>query len=128
MSNTALRFKPNLKPDEIRALYQKYGISSGRQSNATQAATGPVPGASAKGAKPQSAASHEPRLDVGVVWKVGADKTLEPVQIKTGITDHTETQVAQVLKGTLQPGDTLAIGELASAKRPSGPGANMVTR
>ena len=134
VSNMALRFKPNLKPEELRALYQNYGISSGRQSKATQAGTGVTANpqnagtSQSVGGRPQSAASHEPMLDVGVVWKVRADKTLEPVQIKTGITDHTETQVAQVLKGTLQPGDTLAIGELGSAKRPSGPGANVMTR
>src|SRR2546425_2734166 len=32
--NGALRYKPDMKPEEIRALYQKYGLSSGDQARA----------------------------------------------------------------------------------------------
>ena len=39
-----------------------------------------------------------------------ADKQVEPVQIKLGITDHTTTEVAQVLKGTLNAGDQVITG------------------
>jgi len=52
-----------------------------------------------------------------VVWKMNADKSLEPVQIKLGITDHTTTEVAQVMKGSLNPKDQLVTGA-ATALRP----------
>ncbi len=104
--NGALRFKPDLKPDQVKALYQKYGITEarGRRASADQQAS-----------------------DVAVVWKLAADKSLVPVQIKEGITDHTYTEVAQQLKGTLAPGDDLITGS-SSAAKPSmagagGPGA-----
>jgi len=56
-----------------------------------------------------------------VLWKLHADHTLEPVRIRTGITDHTVTEVAQVLKGQLSEGDDLVTGSMTSAKA-SAPG------
>ncbi len=91
--NGALRFKPDLKPEQVRALYQKYGIAAPNgagKRNATQQDQG--------------------TSDVAVIWKMLSDKSLEPVQIKTGITDHTYTEVAQQLKGQVNPGDQLITG------------------
>jgi HlyD family secretion protein len=78
--NAALRFTPQ---------------SAGQQQHAQKAQGG-----------------QQQRRDASVttVWKLGQSKTLEPVQVKLGITDHTFTEVAQVLKGSLNPGDQLAIG------------------
>jgi len=58
---------------------------------------------------------------LAVLWKVKADKSLEPVEVRTGITDHTSTEVAQVVKGDLQAGDQLATGAASStsAQKPS---------
>jgi hypothetical protein len=57
------------------------------------------------------------------------DGTLEPVALRTGITDHTQTEVVQVLKGELQAGESLAIGMATTgAKAPSGPGAGVRMR
>jgi hypothetical protein len=53
-------------------------------------------------------------VDVAVVWKLRPDKTLEPVRIRTGITDHTVTEVAQVLNGQLNEGDELITGSMAT--------------
>jgi hypothetical protein len=49
------------------------------------------------------------------------------VRIKTGITDHTFTEVFQQLNGELKPGDDLVTGVAqgrsgSSAPRASGPG------
>jgi hypothetical protein len=58
------------------------------------------------------------------VWKLSADKSLEPVQIRLGITDHTATEVAQLLKGGLNPGDEVVIGSAtATAKAGATTGA-----
>ena len=50
-----------------------------------------------------------------MVWKLRPDKTLEPVRIRTGITDHTVTEVAQILKGQLNEGDELVTGGVAAS-------------
>ena len=56
---------------------------------------------------------------MAVVWKLGKDKSLEPVQVKTGITDHTFTAVSQVLKGSLNPGDELVAGSASANQKPA---------
>jgi len=42
------------------------------------------------------------------------DNTLEPVRIRTGITDHTVTEVAQVLNGQLNEDDELVTGGMSA--------------
>ncbi len=127
--NGALRYKPDLKAEEIRALLQKYGL--GEQANAQDAGDTLASGAAGKqnrartpgqegggnGAGPE----RTPRLDVAVLWKLHPDNTLEPVRIRTGITDHTITEVAEILKGELKEGDELVTGSMTASKT-SGPG------
>ena len=125
--NGALRYKPDMPADQVRALYQKYGLISG-QAGGTQAASAPGSGDTGAAAKQrraqtaggnaangaQSGQQHTPRVDVAVVWKLRPDKTLEPVRIRTGITDHTLTEVAQVLRGQLSEGDELVTGGISA--------------
>jgi hypothetical protein len=62
---------------------------------------------------------------VTVVWKLTSGKKLEPVQVQTGITDHTVTEVAKLLHGSLEPGDELVTGSSSkstSAGLSAGPG------
>ena len=109
IANGALRYKPDLKPEEVRALYQRYGIEApgGRSAQAKPAAT-PRP---QQGAGPAERAPREPKFDVAVVWKLLPDGNLEPVKLKTGITDHTYTELTQVLQGGgLNEGDELVTG------------------
>jgi len=121
VSNSALRFKPDLNAQQLRVLYEKYGISAGQVAGA-QSENAAL---TANAAKTKSA----PRTDVAVIWKLGKDSSLEPVEVRSGITDHTNTEVAQVLKGDLQPGDQLAIGSLTSSqKTTSAPGMGGVPR
>lgn len=101
--NGALRFTPDLTAQQISDLYQKAGIAaaSGR-----------------KGGKGTQQASGQ-QATTAVVWKLNADKSVEPVQIKLGITDHTTTEVAQVVKGSLNPQDQVITGSAAAAKTAS---------
>jgi hypothetical protein len=46
---------------------------------------------------------------------------LEPIRIRIGITDHTTTEVTQVLKGDLQEGTDLVTGSASSGPK-IGPG------
>ena len=110
--NGALRFTPNLKPNELTAVQQKYGVEL-----ASRTRTAAKPGAQGP-QQPRQAAS-----DTAVVWKLAADKSLVPVQIKTGITDHTFTAVDQTLKGQLNSGDELVIGSASLAQTAGTTGA-----
>src|SRR3989454_2824780 len=126
VANGALRYKPDLSAEQIRALYQKYGLTrqaaggsapagSGKQfRNRGEGTPGGGPGAAGAGQQ------HATRADVAVVWKLRADKTLEPVRIRTGITDHTVTEVAQTLNGELNEGDELVTGAVSGAGRARG--------
>jgi HlyD family secretion protein len=135
--NGALRYKPDLPPEEVRALYQQYGIPEAagppaqKSSGAPEASRKPgAPGA--PGTRTTSSVAggegQGPRYETQVVWKQRADKSLEPVRIKTGITDHTFTELVQQLNGELKPGDELVTGVAqgrasTGAPRMGGPGA-----
>ena len=90
--NAALRYKPDMNSAEIQAAMQKIGATGGGRRAGGQ----------------QSGGSSS----VATLWKLGADNSLQPVIVKTGITDHTNTEIAQVLKGDLQPGEQLVTGKM----------------
>lgn len=137
--NGALRYKPDMSADEIRALYQKNGIPEGAGSRAQSVTAEPAP---TNGARPQMAARkngtggavNDPpaqgqeiqgtRFDTQVVWKLLPDKSIEPVRIKTGITDHTFTEMIQELNGEVKVGDELVTGVAQghASSAPGGPG------
>ena len=151
--NGALRYKPDLPQNEIRALLEKNGIGGGGNRQNAGGAQAGQQSAQAQGGQNASAGSGQQQaqgssgqgrqmgqggeqpgggsghgnsasattsgapLDRATIWKLGPDKQLVPVLIKTGITDHTVTEVVQVLKGSLNDGDQLVTG---SAKAASG--------
>jgi HlyD family secretion protein len=123
--NAALRYTPDLKPDQIAALEQKAGITpkaAGQKGRRAAGGAGRAAGANAGNpdAQAQQPRTPMPAQDTAIVWKQTADKQLVPVQLKTGITDHTFTEVAQVLHGTLNPGDQLITGSASASSKPSG--------
>jgi len=135
VANSALRYKPDLTADEIQKLYTKYGIQSVRSggghanNSGAGAGTGGNGGTSGTAAQANASAGgatgtgngqargqkKSQANDVAVVWELRPDKTLQPVQIQTGITDHTTTAVAQVLQGDLPENAQLVTG--SSSKR-----------
>jgi HlyD family secretion protein len=110
--NGALRFTPDLTADQISALYQKAGINANGAGRKGGKGSQPASGQQASGQQAASASW----ASMAVVWKLNADKTVEPVQIKLGITDHTTTEVAQVMKGSLNPQDQVVTGSAAANK------------
>lgn len=105
--NGALRYKPDLNATEISALLQKAGIAdNGGRGSRKGAQNGQSSGNQSSSNQAQTA----------VVWKLSGQKQLEPVQVKLGITDHTTTEVAQVLKGALNNGDQVVTGAAGAAK------------
>jgi hypothetical protein len=99
--NGALRFTPDLTAQQISDLYQKAGIAAD--------------GGGRKGGKGTQQQSGQ-QATTAVVWKLNADKSVTPVQIKLGITDHTTTEVAQVVKGSLNPQDQVVTGSAGASK------------
>ncbi len=51
------------------------------------------------------------RAETGIVWKLLPDKTLQPVQVRLGVTDFTFTAM---ISGNLKPGDELVIGQASA--------------
>jgi HlyD family secretion protein len=105
LPNTALRYKPPMAPEEILTLYQRYGIEGvdGAQAASESAAPG---GEKAAGAQNLPRA---PKAETAVVWKLHPDRTMEPVKVSLGITDHAYTEVSAVLKGELKESDDVII-------------------
>jgi HlyD family secretion protein len=99
MPNTALRYKPPMSPEEILSLYKQYGIGDEER---------PQAGGEAANTGAQ-APSRAPKADTAVVWKLHPDKTMEPVKISLGITDHAHTEISAVIKGELKQGDDVII-------------------
>jgi HlyD family secretion protein len=116
--NAALRFKPDLPANELRVLYQKFGIpEEGEGAPSGSDAKGPGTGGSrtdrvrGTGVSPAPATpASGPKNEARIVWKLVSGKALEPVRIRTGITDHTNTELEQTLNGKLKPGDALITG------------------
>ena len=94
LPNGALRYTPDLTTQQMAALYQKAGIAAGATHT-------------------RKAGQSQDQATTAVVWKLSG-KQLEPVQIKLGITDHTTTEVTQVLNGSLNQGDQVVTGAASS--------------
>jgi HlyD family secretion protein len=97
--NTALRFRPPLPPAQVANLLGQYDITGEGKALAASPAGG----------------------EAAIVWKLRADNTLEPVQVGLGITDHAYTEVANTVKGTLNPGDEVVTASIEPRSTPGGP-------
>jgi HlyD family secretion protein len=106
LPNTALRYKPPMTTEEILALYKHYGIEGDgeRQVGDDSAPAGAAPAGGGAQNLPRA-----PKAESAVVWKLHPDKTMEPVKISLGITDHAFTEIDAVQKGELKPGDDVII-------------------
>jgi HlyD family secretion protein len=104
LPNTALRYKPPMAPEEIIALYKRYGIEGANGSQMVAESAGGEGGISGAQNLPRS-----PKAETAVVWKLHQDNTMEPVKVSLGITDHAYTEVSAVLKGELKESDDVII-------------------
>ena len=113
LPNAALRFNPPLAPEQVRALYTRYGIDQSRLGVAAE---------NGESASVATAPRKQARTESVVVWKKRVEGTLEPVQLTLGITDHAYTEVTQLLHGSLKPGDEVVTTAVTS-KTSGGPPA-----
>src|SRR5438067_3357655 len=77
VTNGALRYQPDLKPEQVNALYAKYGIQAQK------------PASGAHGRAANTAAVSNDASSTAVLWKLDSEKNLMPIEVRTGITDHT---------------------------------------
>ena len=90
----------------------KAGQGGGGNRRAGQAGGGSGAGGGGGGQNAgRGAGANSQRVDMGIVWKLHPDKTLEPVQVGLGVTDFTFTAMT---KGNLKPSDDLVIGQSTS--------------
>jgi len=114
--NAALRYKPDLPSEKVQELYTKYGVAAAPSTPTATASA--QPGATGKehvAAKPNTTGNS----GVAVVWKLQTDKSLQPIQIHIGLTDHTYTALTA---GDLKPGDELVTGATTAKQESAGPG------
>lgn len=123
LPNTALRYKPPMEPEQVLALYRRFGIEGGDRKSASDAAAAAEAPQTADGGQNRPRAS---RSDTAIVWKLHADNSMEPVKVSLGITDHSYTEVTAVNKGELKEGDELIIRSVVA--KSSAPGAPGVRR
>jgi len=114
--NAALRYKPDLSAEQVQELYTKYGIAASQPM--------PIPAAQKQSGstvkeRPQPKPNGAGASDTAVVWKLLPDKSLRPVQIHIGLTDHTYTALTG---GDLQPGEELVTGATTAKQESAGPG------
>ena len=110
LPNTALRYKPPMTPQAIQSAYRKYGIVDGGEQSSKNPDASSVQ--DAPGAPPARNPAKISKATTAVVWKLRADKTMEPVKLVLGITDHSYTEVTRVLKGELKEGDEVIVRSL----------------
>ena len=105
LPNTALRYKPPFAPEEVLALYKRYGIEGAEEQRSAKNS------AAEEGAAPTGAQNlpRAPKAENAVVWKLHPDQSMEPVRVSLGITDHAYTEVSAILKGDLKEGDDVII-------------------
>jgi HlyD family secretion protein len=114
--NAALRYKPDLPAEKVQELYSKYGIAVTPTIQTPPAAGQPsATGREHAAPKPSTVGNS----GLAVVWKLGPDKSLRPLQIHIGLTDHTYTALTG---GDLQPGDELVTGATTVKQESAGPG------
>jgi len=114
--NAALRYKPDLPTEKVQELYSKYGVTASTTRPNPIATTQPgATGRERAVPKPNSTTGS----DTAVVWKLQQDKSLRPLQVHIGLTDHTYTALTS---GDVQPGDELVTGATTAKQETSGPG------
>lgn len=133
--NGALRYKPEMPDEERRALLAKYGLlapaasprNNGSGTVRAQERSEGNGSARRVGQGSQGPARSRPGGEAAaqIVWKLLPNNTLQPVRVKTGVTDFT---VTALLEGEIQPGDKLVIGQTMSGRSASSPVGGMRRR
>lgn len=125
--NAALHYRPPLPPDQVRAVYRRYGIRDAASEGGDAPDGGGQQGVVGAGGPGVPGNKHARPADdpsTVVVWKRNPGGSVEPIQVVPGITDHAFTAATQVVVGTLKQGDELVTRAIhAQSNAPTGQGA-----
>jgi len=142
--NGALRFTPNLTPEELDKLMtgMREKLMAQRQAQGGQPAEAGPGGAApaASGARPQgqAGAMQFPRPGGGEgqagrarqqtprVWVQGVDGKLLPVMVRTGVSDTSYTEIVRAVGAELKEGDVLVTGMLTASSGTSNRNMNQM--
>ena len=118
--NAALRYKPDLSPEALQESYRKYGIvvSQPAQTSRSAGVSTDQPGGGPR-ERPAPSSNGNGGSGTAIVWKLLPDKSLQPVQVQIGLTDHAYTAMTS---GDIKPGDELVTGATTMKTGSTGPG------
>jgi HlyD family secretion protein len=142
--NGALRFTPNLSPEELEKLMTEMRdkLMAQRQAQGGQAGASAPGGAApaAGGARPQGQGgaamfqrqgggegqAGRTRQQMPRVWLMGEDGKLVPIMVRTGVSDTSYTEIVRAMGAELKEGDVTVTGTLTATSSSTNRGMNQM--
>jgi HlyD family secretion protein len=143
--NGALRFTPNLSPEDLEKLMTEMRDKLMAQRQAQGGQPGAPAGAPAEGgARPQGqggAAAFQrlggagaggegqagrTRQQMPRIWLLGEDGKLSPVMVRTGVSDTSYTEIVRAMGAELKEGDIAVVGSLTATSSSTNRGMNQM--
>jgi len=132
--NGALRFTPNLSPEDLEKLMTEMRdkLMAQRQAQGGQPGA-PAGGPAEGGARPQGQGgaamfqrqgggegqAGRTRQQMPRVWLLGENGKLVPIMVRTGVSDTSYTEIVRAMGAELKEGDVTVIGTLTAAGQSS---------
>lgn len=141
--NGALRFTPNLSPEELEKLMTEMRdkLMAQRQAQGGQPGS-PADVTASGGARGQGGAAMfqrqggaaaggegqagRTRQQMPRVWLMGENGKLTPVMVRTGVSDTSYTEIVRAIGAELKEGDITVIGTLTATSSSSNRGMNQM--
>lgn len=116
--NAALRFRPQLSPEEMKKMFEELRAQRRSTSgNSASSSSRRPPFSGERGAfQGQRSAKDKSRRGMAMVWVLEEGHKLRPVPVKTGVTGDEYTEI---VRGDLKEGDEVVIGTGASQRSSS---------
>ncbi|RLE02400.1 MAG: efflux RND transporter periplasmic adaptor subunit [Candidatus Aminicenantes bacterium] len=116
--NAALRFRPQLSPEEMKKMFEELRAQRRSTSGNSASSSGRRPLFSGERGASQGerSAKDKSRQGMAMVWVLEEGHKLRPVPVKTGVTGDEYTEI---VRGDLKEGDEVVIGTGASPRSSS---------
>ena len=116
--NAALRFRPQLSPEEMKKMFEELRAQRRSTSGNSASSSGRRPPFSGERGASQGerSAKDKSRRGMAMVWVLEEGHKLRPVPVKTGVTGDEYTEI---VRSDLKEGDEVVIGTGASPRSSS---------
>lgn len=116
--NAALRFRPQLSPEEMKKMFEELRAQRRSTSGNSASSSGRRPPFSGERGASQGerSAKDKSRQGMAMVWVLEEGHKLRPMPVKTGVTGDEYTEI---VRGDLKEGDEVVIGTGASPRSSS---------